>query len=211
MINIIIADDHEIILEGLESVIKKDSNLRIVGKGFNGKDVLSLVNNHDVNIVILDINMPEMDGIETTIQLKKDNPNIKILILTMHEEIGFIRSIVQAKANGYILKNKGKEELLHAIYSIIDNKDYYSNEIAQSIIATLRSAHITGDIKLTNREKEVLYLIGEGMTTLQMSEKLSIAPTTIETHRRNLLMKTGVKNSKALIKFAIENGYSSPL
>ncbi|SEW27542.1 two component transcriptional regulator, LuxR family [Chryseobacterium wanjuense] len=211
MINIVIADDHEMILEGLESVIKNDDNLKIVGRGFNGKEVISLVNTYPVDIVVLDINMPIMDGIETTKLLKERNPNIKVLILTMHDEIAFIRSIIQARANGYILKNKGKEELLIAIYRILDGKDYFSDEVTQSIIANLRSDHVVGDIRLTNREKDVLYLIAEGLTTLEISEKLNIASTTVETHRRNLLEKTGVKNSKALIKFAIQNGYSKPL
>jgi two-component system nitrate/nitrite response regulator NarL len=211
MINILIADDHEIVLEGLESVIHNDTNLKIVGRCFNGKEVLTLINNCHVDIVVLDINMPIMDGIETTILLKKNHPEIKVLILTMHDEISFIRSIVQAKANGYILKNKGKEDLLKAIYSIINGDDYFSHEVTQSIIANLRSDHVVGDIKLTNREKEVLYLIAESFTTSEIAEKLNIAPTTVETHRRNLLEKTGVKNSKALIKFAIENGYSKPL
>lgn len=211
MINIVIADDHEIILEGLESVIKNDINLKIVGRGFTGKDVVSLVNTFRVDVVVLDINMPIMDGIETTILLKKNNPNIKVLILTMHDEISFIRSIVQAKANGYILKNKGKEELLTAIYSIIDGTDYFSNEVTQCIIANLRSDNVAGEIRFTNREKDVLHLIAESLTTREIAEKLYIASTTVETHRRNILEKTGAKNSKALIKFAIENGYSKPL
>lgn len=210
MIKIIIADDHEIVLDGLELVIKNDPNIEIVGRALTGKDVISIVNVKDVNIVVLDINMPIMDGIETTKFLKKNHPEIKILILSMHEEISFIRSVFNAEANGYILKNKGKEELLNAIYSIHNGKDYFSEEVTQSIYATLKSKDVAGEIKLTEKEKQVLTYIGNGYTGPEIADKLNIAKTTFETHKRNLIEKTGVRNSNTLIKFAIENGYCNP-
>jgi len=210
MIKIIIADDHEMVLDGLESIIKNDLNIEIVGRAMTGKDVISIVNVKNVDIVVLDINMPIMDGIETTKFLKKNNPEIKILILSMHEEISFIRSIFNAEANGYILKNKGKEELLSAIYSIYNGKDYFSEEVTQSIYATLKSKDVAGEIKLTEKEKQVLTYIGNGYTGPEIADKLNIAKTTFETHKRNLIEKTGVRNSNTLIKFAIENGYCNP-
>lgn len=210
MIKIIIADDHEIVLDGLELVIKNDPNIEIVGRAMTGKDVISIVNVKNVDIIVLDINMPIMDGIETTKFLKKNNPEIKILILSMHEEITFIRSIFNAEANGYILKNKGKEELLSAIYSIYNGKDYFSEEVTQSIYATLKSKDVVGEIKLTEKEKQVLTYIGNGYTGPEIADKLNIAKTTFETHKRNLIEKTGVRNSNTLIKFAIENGYCNP-
>ncbi len=211
MIKIIIADDHEIVLDGLELVIKNDHNIEIVGRALTGTDVISIVNTKNVDIVVLDINMPIMDGIETTKFLKKNHPEIKILILSMHEEISFIRSIFNAEANGYILKNKGKEELLSAIYSIHNGKDYFSEEVTQSIYATLKSKDVVGEIKLTEKEKQVLTYIGNGYTGPEIADKLNIAKTTFETHKRNLIEKTGVRNSNTLIKFAIENGYCNPI
>lgn len=210
MIKIIIADDHEIVLDGLELVIKNDPNIEIVGRALTGTDVISIVNSKNVDIVVLDINMPIMDGIETTKFLKKNHPEIKILILSMHEEISFIRSIFNAEANGYILKNKGKEELLSAIYSIHNGKNYFSEEVTQSIYATLKSKDVAGEIKLTEKEKQVLTYIGNGYTGPEIADKLNIAKTTFETHKRNLIEKTGVRNSNTLIKFAIENGYCNP-
>ncbi|UHO40600.1 response regulator transcription factor [Chryseobacterium capnotolerans] len=210
MIKIIIADDHEIVLDGLELVIKNDPNIEIVGRALTGKDVISIVNTKNVDIVVLDINMPIMDGIETTKFLKKNHPEIKILILSMHEEISFIRNIFNAEANGYILKNKGKEELLAAINSIFNGKNYFSDEVNQSIYATLKSKDVAGEIRLTEKEKQVLAYIGDGFTGPEIADKLNIAKTTFETHKRNLLEKTGVRNSNALIKFAILNGYCNP-
>ena len=161
MIQLIIADDHEIVLEGLETIISKDQNIKLMGKAFTGKQALDLVIKNPVDIAILDIEMPDMDGIETTIALKKNNPNIKVLILTMHEEISFIRRIVEAGANGYILKNKGKEELLTTIYSINQGEDYFSDEVTKIIISSMKSKNIAGVIQLTKKEREVLKLISE--------------------------------------------------
>lgn len=207
MIKLIIADDHEIVLEGLEAIINKDSNLSILGRAFTGRQVLDFIQKNEIDIAILDIEMPDIDGIETTIRLKKINPNIKVLILTMHEEISFIRNIVEAGANGYILKNKGKEELLSAIYNINNGIDYFSDEVTKIIISSLKSQYITGEIRLTRKEIEVLKLIADGNTTPQIALKLSIANSTVETHRRNLIEKTGAKNTKGLVKFAIQKGY----
>jgi len=210
MIRLIIADDHEIVLDGLELVIKNDPNIEIVGRASSGQDVISIVNLQKVDIVVLDINMPGLDGIETTKLLKKSYPHIKILILSMHEEISFIRSIFNAEANGYILKNKGKEELLTAINSIYNGKNYFSEEVIESVYATLKSKDVAGEIKLTAKEKQVLTYIGNGYTGPEIADMLNIAKTTFETHKRNLIEKTGVRNSNTLIKFAIENGYCNP-
>lgn len=208
MIQLIIADDHEIVLEGLETIIGKDQNIKLIGRAFTGRQALDLALKYPVDMAVLDIEMPDMDGIETTIELKKNNPEIKVLILTMHEEISFIRRIVEAGANGYILKNKGKEELLTAIYSINQGEDYFSDEVTKIIISSMKSKDVTGEIQLTKKETEVLKLIADGNTTPEIAEKLCIAHSTVETHRRNLIEKTGVKNTKGLVKYAIEKGYS---
>ena len=208
MISIIIADDHQIVLDGLSLIIENDKSIEIVGKALNGNEVINLLKKLKVDIVVLDIEMPEMNGIETTKIIKEIYPEVKILILTMYNEIGFIRRIVEAGAHGYILKNKGKEELITALKSINIGEDYFGEAVAKTMVSSMRTKDVSGDIKLTKKENEILKLIASGNTTPIIAEKLFIAHSTVETHRRNLIEKTGVNGTKGLIKFAIENGYS---
>lgn len=207
MIKVVIADDHKIVLEGLSSLIKPNKNITVVGEVLNGVQVIDLLHKIDVDIVVLDIEMPNMDGIETTRKIRELFPNVKILILTMYNEIGFIRKIAQANANGYILKNKGKEELIDAIEAVHKGKQYFGEEVSKTLFKNLTVDTTAGEVKLTKREKEVLKLIANGLTTPKISDNLHIAPTTVETHRRNLIEKTGVSNTKGLVRFAIKNGY----
>lgn len=207
MIRIVIADDHEIVVEGLSSLFENEKDIVILGKAKNGSEVIPILQNHPVDVAVLDISMPEMDGIELTKFIKANFPKVKVLILTMHNEIGFIRRIIEAGAHGYILKNKGREELVNAIKSLYEGKEYLGEEVTKTLFSSMRGTQVYGVIQLTKREKEVLKLIANGFTTPQISESLHIAASTVETHRRNLIEKTGVDNSKGLVKFAIKNGY----
>ncbi len=207
MINIIIADDHEIVVEGLHSLLENEKDITIVGEAYNGEEVIPLLKSNAVDVAVLDISMPKMDGVDLTKFIKVNYPKVKILILTMHNEIGFIRRIIEAGAHGYILKNKGKEELVRAIQALYNGNEYLGEEVTKTLFSSIRNTTVYGEIQLTKREKEVLKLISNSFTTPQISDELNIAPSTVETHRRNLIEKTGVKNSKGLVKFAIENGY----
>ncbi|MEM9687140.1 MAG: response regulator transcription factor [Bacteroidota bacterium] len=207
MIKIIIADDHEIVLEGLASLVQPKDGIKMVGLAKNGKEVLAILHEKEVDLVVLDIEMPEMDGIETTKVIREQFPHIKILILTMYNEIGFIRKIMETGAQGYILKNKGKEELVYAIQAIYDGEEYYGKEVSKTVISSMKNTNSVGEVKLTRREIEVLKRIAQGDTTPIISERLHIAHATVETHRRNLIEKTGVRNTKMLVKFAVEHGY----
>lgn len=207
MTKIIIADDHKIVLEGLASLIKPKDGIEVAGEARNGQEVLDILHEKEVDLVVLDIEMPEMDGIETTTLIRERFPQVKILILTMYNEIGFIRKIIEAGAQGYILKNKGKEELVHAIQVIDKGEEYYGTEVSKTLIASMKNEKVVSEIRLTKRETEVLKLIAQGDTTPIISEKLFIAHSTVETHRRNLIEKTGVRNSKGLVRFAYNHGY----
>ena len=209
MIKVIIADDHKIVLEGLSSLIEPEKEITTIGKALNGIEVMDILKENEADVVILDIEMPKMDGIETAKLIREQFPDVKILILTMYNEIGFIRKIAEAGAHGYILKNKGMEELITAIHAVFQDEEYFSEEVTKTMISSMRKKDMAGEVRLTKREKEVLPLIADGKTTKQISELLHIADTTVETHRRNLIEKTGVANSKALIRFAFENGYIS--
>ncbi|WP_298416841.1 response regulator transcription factor [uncultured Kordia sp.] len=207
MIKIIIADDHEIVVEGLVSLIQEEDGITVIGQANNGKDVIPLLENNHVDVAVLDINMPKMDGVELTNYIRSEFPNVKILILTMYKDVKFIRRVLEVGAHGYILKNKGKEELVTAIKTIYDEGEYLGDDVKNALVAGLRSKNVHGEIRLTQREKEVLKLIASGLSSPEIAEKLSRAESTINSHRKNIIEKTGVKNSKKLIIYARENGY----
>lgn len=207
MIKVAIADDHKIVLEGLTSLIESEANIEVVGKALNGQKLLEVLKTITVDVVVVDIEMPIMNGIEATRSILKEYPTVKVLVLTMYNTIGFIRKIAETGAHGYILKNKGKEELVEAIETVYEGKKYYGEEVTKTLLNSFRQKDMAGEIHLTRREKEVLKLIAAGHTTKEISQKLNIAPTTVETHRRNLIEKTGVANTKALVNFAVKHGY----
>jgi len=207
MIKIIIADDHRIVLEGLSSLIEVADDIEIVGLASNGKEIMALLNSQEVDIVVSDIDMPDMNGVEVARLIRNQFPKVKVLILSMYDSIGFIRKIIEIGAQGYILKNKGKEELINAIKTIHNGGEYFGREIEKALRESLKNKNVFDTIKLTKREIDVLKLIAKGDTTPIISKKLFIAHSTVETHRRNLIEKTGVSNSKGLVKFAVEEGY----
>ncbi len=209
MINVVIADDHKIVLEGLSSLIALRDDITVVGEVLNGKSAINLLKTTQVDVVVLDIEMPVMNGVEAARIIRNDYPETKVLILTMYNDIGFIRKIAETGAQGYILKNRGKEELIEAILTVYDGGQYFGEEVTKTMFFGMRKENMAGEIRLTKREKEILKLIADGNTTPKISQHLNIAPTTVETHRRNLIEKTGVPNTKGLVRFAIENGYTS--
>lgn len=207
MTKIIIADDHKIIIEGLTSLVTENDNICIVGTAVNGREALSLLEKNEVDIAVLDIEMPEIDGLDLTKIIKEKFPKTKVLILTMHDEIGFIRKMMEAGVNGYILKNKGKEELVTAINTLNENKGYFGEDVKNTVMNSMRSKDVIGEIELTKKEIEVLKLIANGDKASIIAEKLYVSEATVNTHRRNLIAKTGVRNSIELTKFAIKSGY----
>ncbi len=207
MIKIIIADDHQIVLEGLASLLENEAGIEIVDKVFDGEQVMKVLAIDSVDIAVLDIEMPRLNGIETTKKIVEQYPDVKVLILTMHKETDIILGLLDAGASGFVLKNRGKEELIDAINCIALGDQYFGETVTQALIDSRNKekSKKTHKFILTRREKEVLQWIVNGDTTPQIAEKLFIAPSTVETHRRNLIDKTGVANSKALISFALQN------
>lgn len=212
MISVVIAEDQQIILDGLKALLIDKLDLVVVGQATNGRDCLNVVSKTRPDVLLLDIEMPQMDGIETSRAVKEKFPNTKILILSMHNSGQYISQLIAIGVDGYILKNMGSEQLVEAIRDLHDGKIYYGRDITETIVKGINEAAKQKEKKqiiLTPRESEVLALIADGMSTPEISEKLFIAHSTVETHRRNLIDKTGVKNSKGLIKWAINNGYLS--
>lgn len=206
-VNIYIADDHKIFAEGMESILSQESEIEVLGIARNGKQLLGMLQNQIADVVLLDITMPELDGIETAKEILSAYPETKLLMLTMHNTIEHIAPLIEMSVPGYILKNAGKNELLNAIEKLLDGKTYYSTEIAETLAKELRHFNSEQKIKLSQRETEVLQLVFEGLSTTEIGEKIFLSPRTVETHRSNLLAKTGCKNTAQLIQFGLKNGY----
>jgi DNA-binding NarL/FixJ family response regulator len=207
-IKIIIADDHTMFLQGIVSLLENEENITILGKAENGKAVFRIMENSIPDIILLDISMPEMDGIEVTKIIKQKHPSVKILIVSTHSNIQMIAKLIRMGADGYLLKNAEKQELLHAIHTIQKGETYFCKEVEEknednnSKIKS-ETFYIT---ELSNREKEILVLIAQEFTGNEIAEKTFISLNTVNTHRRNLISKLNVKNTAGLVKYAIEYG-----
>ncbi len=214
-INILIADDHKIVRDGIISLLSDEKELDIVSEAENGIEVLNILEQKEIDIIIMDISMPEMNGIECTIKVKKLYPDIHVLILSMYKEEQYVREVFGSGASGYILKNSGKEELITAIKTIFAGKPYYGSELTQTYIDSLNKSdsniHVISDIinDLTTREIEVLELIVNEFSNQEIAEKLFISVRTVDAHRRNLINKIAVKNTAGLVKFAVTNNMFS--
>jgi DNA-binding NarL/FixJ family response regulator len=204
---ILLVDDHQMFLDGIKNLLVKEKNIHVAAEANTGKEALNVLAKIPIDLVITDINMPVMSGTDLTRQIKKDYPHVKVLVLTMYNDREIIHEIVMTEAEGYILKNSNKKELLNAINRITDHGTYYSNEVisimTENFIAKEKIRDKTQE--LSSREKEVISLICQELTTAEIAEKLFLSPLTVETHRKNILRKTNSKTIVGLIKFAIDN------
>lgn len=207
MIKVLLADDHEIILDGLKSVLKYEEGIEVIGTAKNGEEAIEFIENNEVDVAVLDINMPKMTGIEAT-RIIRSTSNTKVLILSMYNTYEFIDELIDAGCQGYILKNKGQEELVNAIRRVYNGKPYFGEYIQEKImeerLKPQRSA-TSVPVNLTKRETEVLILIAQEYTSPEIAEKLFIVEATVNTHRRNLISKLGVRNSLGLVSYAYKN------
>jgi len=211
MINIIITDDHQIVIEGIASLLEGKKGIQVLATATSGKELLEQLHRLEVNLVVLDIQMPDMDGIEATKQIKEKFPNVEVLILSMFNQSSYIDAVLEAGASGYVLKNKGSKDLVAAIQAIVAGEDYFSPEVIQTMVEAKRKPIAktgTGiEVKLTPREIEVMEFIADGLTSPEIATKLFRQTSTIEAHRRSLLEKLGLKNSFMLVRYAVENGF----
>lgn len=207
MIKILIVDDHQMFLDGIKTMLSKEKNIEVVAEANNGRQALEKLTEVTVDMVITDINMPEMSGTELTKRIKELYPQVKVLVLTMYNDREIIHEIVMTEAEGYILKNSDKRELMNAINRIADHGTYYSNEVISIMTENYVKKEKIRDKthELSSREKEIIALICQELTTAEIAEKLFLSPLTVETHRKNILRKTNSKTLVGLIKFAIDN------
>ena len=206
-VRILIVDDHQMLIDGIKSLLRKEKHIQVVAEALNGEAALEILKEKEIDLVITDINMPGMSGTELTKQIKEKYPDIKVMVLTMYNERGIVSEILMNEAEGYILKNTGKQELLDAIAKIIDNGTYYSNEVMNIMMENVKKEKkIAENTKsLTPREIEIIKLITKEYSSAEIAEALFISPRTVDTHRKNILQKTNSKTLVGLIRFAFEN------
>ena len=212
-IKILIADDHKMFRDGLKEILSKEKNIIVVGEASEGKEVLKELDQKAVDLVLMDIDMGGFNGIETTKTIVSKKINTSILVLSIHSDSKYIISMLEAGAKGYILKNAGKEEMIAAINTVASGDSYFSRQVSSKITEQLHKKHShkyygmrNREIPLTPREFEVLKLIAQEYSNPEIAEKLFISIRTVDTHRRNLLEKLGVKNTAGLVKYAIKKG-----
>jgi two-component system nitrate/nitrite response regulator NarL len=208
VIKIVIADDHLMFLEGISALLKDIPEIHVVAVALSGKQVMDIVRTEFIDIVVSDISMPEMDGIELTKLLKKSNPAIKILILSTHNDSKMIVNLMQSEVDGYILKNAEKDELVQALFSIAEGEKYFSEEVKKEYMDSFFAAAKKKELqtKLSRREIEILKNIAMELTAQEIADKLFISQNTVNTHRKNLLNKLHAKNTAGLVKYAMQHG-----
>lgn len=210
-IKVIICDDHQILVQGLKSLLKDSDDLEVIAVANNGQELLETVITKKPDIVLLDIDMPVMDGYETLKQLKSKYHDIKVISLTIHIDKVVIQRMMDAGASGYLLKNINKSELLEAIRKVYSGKKYISDEATNSLLEKEKLEVKTAQLEeateeLTKREIEILKLIAEGYSNTEIGNMLYISHRTVDTHRTNIMRKLNVKNIAGLIKYAIQAG-----
>jgi DNA-binding NarL/FixJ family response regulator len=213
-IKVVIADDHKIIRVGLRGLLEREKDIAVVGEAENAEDIEKLLADQPADVILMDIDLGEVDGIVATKRVKELFPSLQVLGLTMHEEPDYIIKMLEAGASGYLLKNAGREELLTAIHTVAKGDSYFSQKVSATLLqAVTRQKMASPEVKktqiqtpLSEREIEVLKLIAQEYSNGEIAEKLFISIRTVDTHRRNLLEKLQVKNTVGLVKYAISKG-----
>lgn len=208
---ILLADDHVLIRHGIKNIIKKNDKYQVVGEVSNGEGVLGFLKNSKVDIIILDITMPGIGGMEAVSLVKSSYPSVKILMLTMHKNKQYFYNAMSAGADGYLMKDDSDKELLIALEKVLSGKSYISpclaDDFADDVISMYRNERKSPFQELTKRESEILQLVVQGYTSKKMAERLNLSQRTIDHHRSNLLRKFNRKNSVDLVNYAVKNGF----
>ncbi|MGB5983263.1 MAG: response regulator transcription factor [Nonlabens sp.] len=213
MINILIADDHPLVAEGIKTTIENHSDrYKVIKVVENGQEVLDYIINHKVDIILLDIEMPVMNGIECAKKLLLNDPETKVAILSLHYDLYTIRKVHESEIMGYMLKTIPLDELMHALKNIEEGNRYFDVKITEKLLegkkgkSKSRFDQQKGLIsELTEREREIIKLICEGLSTKEVSEKLFVSFKTVDTHRNNIMRKLNLNNVVSLVRFALEN------
>jgi len=212
IIRVVLADDHVFVRDGIKSLLENEANIEVVGEAIDGADALEVVTAHKPDLLIVDIRMPHLTGIEVVEKLRSDNNNVKIIMLSMHESEEYVLKSIKAGADGYLLKGSSKDEFLKALHTVANGGKYFSGDISSILIGQLTSSSLSAEPKqnfgeemmITKREKEILTLLLSGKGNKEIAEALDISKRTAEVHRFNLMKKLKVKNLMELSNKATE-------
>jgi DNA-binding NarL/FixJ family response regulator len=210
IIKLAVADDQHLFRKGLISLIDEFDELNVVIEAENGKDLLEKLKNKKPDVILLDVEMPLMDGIETTENIRQKYPDIKILILTMHNEEGIILHLIEKGAHGFLLKDNPIETVVDAIYAVIENGFFFNDRVSKVMVKGLMKNNLIkpsfNQVSLSKREIEVIRLICREHTNKEIADKLFISPRTVDGHREKILQKTKARNVAGIVMYAVENG-----
>jgi two-component system nitrate/nitrite response regulator NarL len=207
---LLLADDQSIILDGLEALLQHDPDVHVVGRASNGLEAVERAKELQPDVVLMDISMPKMDGIEATRELMKCCTSTRVLMLTMYGNKEFVNEMLEAGASGFLLKNVGKEELRTALRTVAAGQQYIAKEVQRMLEGSDNFKDRRGEqvyVSLTKREKEVVMLVCKEYTTQEIATALFLSPQTIDTHRKNILHKLDLRNVAGLVKYAMERGW----
>lgn len=208
---IVLADDHAILRQGIKKIIEEEDNLEVVGEVSDGLELIDFLNNNRANLVLLDISMPNVRGIEAITEVRRAQPGVKVLMLTMHNNKEYLYAAISAGADGYLLKENSDDELLSAIDQIMHGETYISStlaaEFSDDLMKFYRKNKKLPFEHLTNREREVLKMVAEGNTSREIGDLLFISLRTVEHHRANIMRKMKFRSVADLIKYALDKGY----
>jgi DNA-binding NarL/FixJ family response regulator len=212
-LRILLADDHQLLRQGLRALLEDESDLEVVGEADNGHEAVRLCKQLKPDMVVMDIGMPQLNGMEATRQVLADNPGLKVLALSMHTDRRFAAGMLQAGASGYLLKDAALEELVQAIRTVAAGKTYLSPAITQVVmedyVQRLGAAEGSAFSVLSAREREVLQALAEGKSTREIAEELHVSTKTIETHRQQIMNKLDIHSVAELTKYAVREGLTS--
>jgi len=213
MISIIVADDHGIVREGLRRLLESEPDFDVVGEAADGREVLEAVARSGPAIVVLDITMPRLGGLETLERLRSAHPDTKVILLSVHGDPPFVRSAIALGADGYVLKNGRAAEIVSAIRAVTNGGRYFSPAVAREIVEQLRTPWPADEDPfslLSGREREVLHLIAAGLSAKEVAVELSVSTKTVEAHRTSLMRKLGVRKATELVRYALRHGLIEP-
>ena len=207
----IIADDHKIFREGLRLVLSDDSQLQFIAEAENGKELLEILKGNEADVILLDLKMPVMDGMAATKEIRSAYPAVKILILTMHDEEHMIIHMLEAGANGYLLKNADPVEIKTAMHAVVENNYYFNDMVSNTMLKNIMTKNIAEPsfkpaIELDDRETKILQLICQECTSAEIGDKIFLSARTVEGIRSGIMEKIGVRNIAGLVMYAVKNG-----
>lgn len=211
MLRLFIVDDHAVLRRGLRALFQQEASLTVVGEAENGEQLLEQLPATPCDVVLLDLHMPGLDGLATTKRLRAEFPDVQVLVLSMVDNERAIGQVLAAGALGYILKNAGPDEILVAVRTVAAGRRFLCSELGlvmlDKVLAGTPEAPTKSTSVLSGRELEILRLVADGLTTAQIADKLFTSPRTVETHRQNIMEKIGAKNTAALVKLAVSQGW----